>query len=157
MSNQVDVDTEALNREVDGVLGGIGPEPAPGPSAEDQARAQAEAQLQAEYEQAERAAMSYLPGCAAAVAGVSAVIMPNWQLSSAEQDQLAKACATALGWWFPNLAIHPRWMALVGIGGVMYGIAGARRDPQTGKIRPMRKKPEPAQQEGAQQDETAAA
>ena len=151
MSNKVEVDTAGLNAEVDRIVGGIPPDPAPGPTPEELEAQQRAQQAQLEEEQAKRAAERYLPGMHFAVEGLSGAICPNWELTTDEKSALAANLATAFGWWVPNINIHPRYLALGGVVFCMFGIAKSRKDPATGKVKPMRVRPvEPAQGEQQQ-------
>lgn len=80
------------------------------------------------------------------------VIAPNWQLSEDEQRALFESTRQVLTAFFPD-ALDPRVQACFALGGTVLAIAGARRDPATGKMKPLRlKKPEePVKADGAAQ------
>lgn len=141
MSNRVEVDAQVLNAEVDRIVGGIPPDAAPGPTPEELEAQQQAQQAQFEEDRAKVAAARYLLGTRAAVEGIARVVMPNWNLQDDEKAVLAAELATAMGWWFPSISIHPKWLALVGVGSAVYAIAQSRKDPATGKVKPMRVRP----------------
>lgn len=146
--NTVEVNPDQLSAEVDSIMHGqAGSGPQAGPMSEQEMHAQ---QVMSEMQQAEQIATSYMPGCVVAVNAVARIMLPNWDLTGNEKQQIAESCSMALALWFPNLHIPPRYMALMSVGGVIWQIAASRRDA-AGNLRPMRaQKVEPAASDEAQ-------
>jgi hypothetical protein len=65
-------------------------------------------------------------------------LVPAWNVTPAERGKLSGAIAKALLLWFPDQIIPPKYMALLAVAGVTFEIINARRDPQTGKLKPAR-------------------
>lgn len=72
------------------------------------------------------------------VDGAALAVFPNWQVTPAESGKFAGAMARAFLLWFPDQIIPPKYLALVTLAGVGFEIVQARRDPETGKLRPAR-------------------
>ncbi len=64
-------------------------------------------------------------------------ICPAWSIEPQERGELAEALAHACALWFP-LEIPEKWVALIVLAGVGFRVVERRRDPNTGKLRPMR-------------------
>lgn len=78
------------------------------------------------------------------------VIMPNWELEAEEKGLLHEQIKTSLEVFFPNTNMDPRIAALLAIGGTLAVIGMKRIDPDTKKLKPLRKpKPKPADDEHA--------
>lgn len=130
----VDVDPETLAAEAAAVdvLELPAAEPAPG----EPAAAGEGAELT--LDQAEALAASYEAAAFVLFDQAASIAAPNWNVTREEKRQLAHSTAVALAHWFPNQQLPPKYAALLTLAGTAYGIAEARRDPDTGRIRPLR-------------------
>ena len=72
------------------------------------------------------------------VNGQADAIAPNWGITEPERQQLAEAMALALAAWFPDEQIPVKYVVLLQLAGAGWSIANARRDPTTGKLKPLR-------------------
>jgi len=77
----------------------------------------------------------------------AAIAAPNWNITPQEKDKVSTAVAQALVLWFPDQPIPPKYLALLIVAGCVFEVVEARRDPQTGKLKPRHVKP--AKQETA--------
>lgn len=130
MSNEVEVDEEALRAQAAAL--DIGAEPQPG--AEPVADVAPETGGD-EVARAEAFARQSAPVIGKLLRGVAAVAVPNWEITSEQHEGLASSVSFALALWFPH-EIPPKWAALVGVGMSVYAIAEANRDPSTGALKP---------------------
>jgi len=65
-------------------------------------------------------------------------VMPAWAISPQETDDLSDALARACVLWFPDGMIPPKYLALCVVAGIAGKIVLKRRDPDTGKLKPMK-------------------
>ncbi len=128
--NSIEIDAAALAAEADRIE-----LPAdPGATAQAEAApASAETLLDIEA----RARRDWLGGMQFAVQGF-AHVATGWALLPEECDLLALDMAMAAAAWFPNGALPAKYMVLLNLGGHGFMLAAARRDPQTGRFRPLR-------------------
>jgi hypothetical protein len=147
--NVVDIEPAVLEQEADAIgatLGAIEPAQA---AQDDAGQGGADAGpggAQAlDVDQAAAMAASYEAGAFILLRQASRIVAPNWNVTDAENRELAKATATALALWFPDQQLPPKYAALLALAGCVYGIAESRRDPQTGRIRPLRAPPADAE------------
>ena len=136
--NVVEVDQAQLAAEAAAVDVPDVPAPAGDPGAADLGGGQADALT---IDQAAAMAASYEAGAFILLSQASKIVAPNWRVTDAENRDLAKVTATALALWFPDQQLPPKYAALLALAGCVYGIAESRRDPATGRIRPLRELP----------------
>lgn len=79
--------------------------------------------------------------CGQVVGACTSAIVPAWEVTAAENGKLSGAMARALLLWFPDQIIPPKYLSLLVVAGVGFEIINARRDPQTGRLRPARLEP----------------
>jgi hypothetical protein len=89
-------------------------------------------------DQAEALAASYEAAAVVLYGQAARIVAPNWNVTGGEVRELAHATAVALAHWFPDQQLPPKYAALLALAGTAYAIAEARRDPATGRIRPLR-------------------
>lgn len=129
MGNEVDIDEAALAAEAAAVDVGDAAA-APGPEG-----APAAAGELVDVAAAEQFAQRAQPMVAKLLAGITAVAVPNWTITEAQNDELSRSVSFALALWFPH-EIPPKYAALLMVGVSCYGIVQANRDPQTGQLKP---------------------
>lgn len=66
---------------------------------------------------------------------------PNWALTPAEVDGMSKALTGACMLWFPDQPIPAKYLSLLTVAAAAAQIVAARRDPETGQLKPLRAKP----------------
>lgn len=66
---------------------------------------------------------------------------PNWRVTREEAAEVGEAGALAWAYWFPPGANDPKYAALMMLGAALWNLAESRKDPETGKYRPLRVKP----------------
>ena len=135
--NTVEVDPAALDEEAARILGELPPELAS--SGTDDAPSEAPpAGDDLTLEQLQAIATGYEPGAFLLVSQAANIIVPAWELSAEERRALSGSVAVAMAAWFPDQKLPPKYAALLGLAGTLYGIVEARRDPTTGKLKPRR-------------------
>lgn len=92
-------------------------------------------------EELDLAARNYEGTTAIAVNGLADVLAPNWQISGEQRGSLAHVSAMALAAWFPDHRLPIKYAVLTMVGASLFDIANANRDPETGRLRPLRLKP----------------
>ncbi len=130
MTNEVDINEQALAAEAAAV--GLGDEQPGAPGVEGEQPAPGEV---VDVAAAEQFAARAQPMVAKFLAGIAAVAVPNWTITEQQNQELAQSVSFALALWFPH-EIPPKYAALLMVGVSCYGISQANRDPQTGKLRP---------------------
>ena len=117
-----------LNREADAIPlpPDSAPEIAPDAAAPGAAAAPAMAGEVTE-EQARAAAANHRPMMGMLVNGLADGLLPNWNITTDERDKLTETFSVALGYWWPDGAVPPKWAALIMAGYATYQVVNARR------------------------------
>lgn len=89
-------------------------------------------------DQAEALAASYEAAAVVLYSQAARIIAPNWNITPAETRELGHATAVALALWFPDQQLPPKYAALLALAGTAYALAESRRDPETGRLPPMK-------------------
>jgi len=126
MSDDLPNDDQLIHQELDAIAAGA--EPAISPGTEPAITAQA---------------MDWRMCAAGMVLIFDRVVAPNWQLDAGEKDAMSEGFTQVLSAFFPTTNLDPRLQACLAFGGVMLAITLKRTDLSTGKVQPLRVKPEP--------------
>lgn len=136
--NIVEVNPEGLAAEAGAVEIPTEPGAPPAP-----AGAQQVAPSEMTMEQLQAHVPAWKPGTDLIANTFADLIAPNWRLTALERDQVSGSLALALSTWFPDDVIPVKYLVLLNVGASFWNLAASRRDPQTGKILPMRLAPPP--------------
>lgn len=68
----------------------------------------------------------------------SQTFAPNWAVTPDETSALSQALAGACMLWFPDQPIPPKYLSLLTVAAAAAQIVAARRDPETGLMKPLR-------------------
>jgi hypothetical protein len=132
--NTVEVDEPALAADVERILLDV---PADPPAIAPELAGD-EAPREPTLEEIQAAAAGYEFGSFLIVSKAADVLVPAWGVTSDERKALSSSLSLALAAWFPDQQLPPKYMALLAVAGSMYAIVDARRDPDTGKLKPRR-------------------
>ncbi len=61
------------------------------------------------------------------VNGLADGLLPNWNITTDERGQLTETFSLALGYWWPDGTVPPKWAALIMAGWTTYQVVNARR------------------------------
>lgn len=139
--NAVDVNAPELEAEVDRILATAPADLAQAPAidpAASPAIAGDQVAREPTLEEIQAAAAGYEGGAFLIVRKAFDVAAPAWQVSGDECKGISSAVAFAMAAWFPNHQLPPKYVALLGVAGALYAVVDARRDPDTGKLKPRR-------------------
>lgn len=124
--NAVEVDRDAIDAELQSLEAGAdAPAPASGPTSEPPAQ--------------EVPGVDWSAVMSPAVAALSRLVAPNWELTDEEQSVLADQGGAVLNAFFPNLVLSEKWALLCMFSLTVSSIAMRRYDEETGTLRPLRK------------------
>lgn len=94
----------------------------------------------------EQKAAQYAPSFRMLVAQGASTFAPNWDLLPAETNGVGDALALVAAHWMPDMELPPKYMCLLAAAVSLWSVAAARRDPETGAFKPLRK---PAPEKGS--------
>jgi len=131
----VEVDRAALLAEADAIAGTVPPTVDPAAPVSPALDAPAAEPVQAPQDAAKLLVLpaTFITG---AVLNYAA---PNWQVTREEAAEVGEAAALAWAYWFPGPS-DPKYAALAMLGFSLWNLAESRKDPETGKYRPLRVK-----------------
>ena len=125
--SEVNVDEAALAAEASAVVNALPPVAPVG---------DASAPVDPSQPSPEQVKAGYKLVCDALVSRGFDVMAPAWNVTPVETGRIGDATADALLLWFPDQIIPPKYLALLVVAGVTMEVIDARRDPQTGQLRP---------------------
>ena len=151
MSNQVDINTQALELERASIE--IPLEPGDQVPQDGVPLAPAETPPAGEptLEQLRAAIPQWKIGADFMVNALSDAIAPNWAITAAERERLSESICLALEAWFPGQYIPVKFQVLLGVGMGVWGIITVRREANGGKLPPLRLAPPKGAKTGDQQ------
>lgn len=149
MTNSVEVDETAIREELKAIEGEFIPHDQPGAAPGAAPGGPGEPPPQ-------EPGMDWTAPAGLLVLILDKVVAPNWELQPDEKQMLHDQTTLTLQVCFPTIAIDPRILAVMSLGGAIVMVAQRRYDPQTGALKPMRVKPaEPEEGTDAGADRTA--
>jgi hypothetical protein len=136
--NVHDINTDELALEAEALAGSAPPSSSPAFDAPDPATVVQVGSVELTPDQVHAIAARNAGAMIGLVGALASGIAPNWQIDTAEVAAIGNAAANALAAWFPDGALPYKYWVLLELGGTVLGVANARKDPATGKLRPLK-------------------